>query len=201
MHFERGKQPYFDRSASEAMFPSFWWALNLVVNGGFEERVPRSFFGRIFGVLLVLSSLFIVSIFVANITAVLTVDAIQGSVNSLNDLYGKRVATIRGSTSADYLEARDIEYDGYDNLDELLARFESGDADAVVFDAPILAYYTNGRGRDEGVMVGVPFRREAYGFALPTGSPLLEPVNRALLHLREDGTYDRIYRKYFGRVP
>ena len=37
--FERHKQPYFDRSARDVAFPAFWWALNLVVNGGFEERV------------------------------------------------------------------------------------------------------------------------------------------------------------------
>lgn len=75
---ERGKQPYFDRPASEALFPSFWWALNLVVNGGFEERMPRSVIGRLLGVVMVVSSLFIVSIFVANITASLTVEAITG---------------------------------------------------------------------------------------------------------------------------
>lgn len=195
---ERDKQPYFDRSAGEAMFPAFWWTLNLVVNGGFEERVPRSFFGRIFAVLLVISSLFIVSIFVAKITAVLTVDAIQGSVNSINDLYGQHVGTIEGSTSATFLDGRDLDFSGYPDLSTLIAAFEDGQVDAVVFDAPVLAFYANNDGRDKAEMVGGMFRRESYGFALPSGSPLLEPVNRALLKLREDGTYDRIYRKYFG---
>ncbi len=54
--FERNHEEYFDMPARKAMFPAFWWALNLVVNGGFEERVPRSIFGRFFGVLLVISS-------------------------------------------------------------------------------------------------------------------------------------------------
>ena len=39
--FERHKQPYFDRKACDAAFPAFWWALNLVVNGGLEERMPQ----------------------------------------------------------------------------------------------------------------------------------------------------------------
>ncbi|MGI9368449.1 MAG: transporter substrate-binding domain-containing protein [Ruegeria sp.] len=34
--------------------------------------------------------------------------------------------------------------------------------------------------------------------AFPTGSPLVEDVNQALLALREDGTYDEIYSKWFG---
>ncbi|MDF1716082.1 MAG: transporter substrate-binding domain-containing protein [Antarcticimicrobium sp.] len=197
--FERRAQPYFDRPVHEAWFPSFWWALNLVVNGGFEERVPRTFLGRIFGVLLVISSLFIVSVFVAKITTVMTVEAISGSVNSINDLYGKRVATIEGSTAAAFLDRREITYDGYSALEPMLSAFEAGDVEVVVFDAPILSYYANHDGRDVARLAGPVFLRENYGIAFPTGSPLVEEVNQALLALREDGTYDRIYSEWFGQ--
>lgn len=198
--FERRAQPYFDRPAKEAWFPSFWWALNLVVNGGFEERVPRTIFGRIFGVLLVVSSLFIVSVFVARITAVMTVDAISGSVNSVNDLYGKRVATISGSTAAGFLERREVGYVGYDALDTMLRAFEAGSVDAVVFDAPILAHYATHSGRDYGSLAGPVFLRENYGIAFTSGSRLVEDANQALLALRENGTYEQIYRKWFGAM-
>lgn len=196
--FERRAQPYFDRPMSEAWFPSFWWALNLVVNGGFEERVPRTLFGRLFGVLLVVSSLFIVSVFVAKITAVMTVEAINGSVNSINDLYRQRVATIEGSTAAQYLNNRDIVYRAYSGLEPLLADFESGKIEAVVFDAPILSYYASHEGRDIASMAGPIFRRENYGIIFPTGSPLVEDTNQALLALRENGDYDALYTKWFG---
>jgi len=196
--FERRAQPYFDRSVSEAWFPSFWWALNLVVNGGFEERVPRTVFGRMFGVLLVISSLFVVSVFVAKITSVMTVTAIQGAVNSVNDLYGQRVATIEGSTAARFLERREIDYLNYPGLQEMLHDFETGKIAAVVFDAPVLSYYVRHNGAEFGAMAGPVFRRENYGIAFPSGSPLVEEVNRVLLELREDGTYDAIYRDWFG---
>ncbi len=196
--FERRAQPYFDRTATEAMFPSFWWALNLVVNGGFEERVPRTIFGRIFAVLLVVSSLFIVSIFVAKITSVMTVNAITTNVSSVSDLYGQRVASISGSTAAGFLNRREISFRGYEDLQPLLRDFESGEIDAVVFDSPILSYYASHQGRDFGVMVGSIFLRENYGIIFPDSSPLVEDVNRALLGLREDGTYDTIYRRWFG---
>ncbi len=197
-YFERRSQPYFDRNLNDAWFPSFWWALNLVVNGGFEERVPRTSFGKIFGVVLVISSLFVVSVFTARITSVMTVDAITNSVNSVNDLYGRRVATIQGSTAATFLDRRDLNYTAYDDLGPLLADFEAGSLDAVVFDAPILSYYTSHEGMGIGIMTGAVFLRENYGIAFPTGSPLVEEVNQALLTLRENGTYDTIYRKWFG---
>ncbi len=196
--FERRQQDYFRKPAHKAFFPAFWWALNLVVNGGFEERVPQSRPGRIFAVLLVVSSLFIVSLFVAKITATITVDAIQSNVSSLSDLYGKRVATISKSTASAFLDARNIRYRGHDTLDSLIGDFEAGKLDAVVFDAPVLAYYANTRGREKGRLAGAVFRPENYGIALPQGSPLAEPINRSLLNLRENGTYDEIYRKWFG---
>ncbi len=196
--FERRAQPYFDRKLNEAWFPSFWWALNLVVNGGFEERMPRTPFGRLLGVVLVVSSLFIVSVFTARITSVMTVDAITGNVNSVNDLYGKQVGTVTDSTAASFLNRREIEFTGYSGLQEMLAAFENDELNAVVFDAPILSYYASHEGRRIATTTGGIFLRENYGIAFPTGSPLVEDVNQALLALREDGTYDEIYRKWFG---
>ncbi len=195
---ERHKQEYFNMPAKDAMFPAFWWALNLVVNGGFEERQPRSPLGRALGVFLVVSSLFIVSVFVAKITTAMTINAIQSSVTSVNDLYGKNNGTIADSTAAIFLDARNLNYTGYPDLVTLLADFENGTLDAVVFDAPILAWYANSKAGKNAQMAGPVFMRENYGIALPSGSELAEPINQSLLKLREDGTYDRIYRKWFG---
>ena len=70
--------------------------------------------------------------------------------------------------------------------------------DAVVFDAPILAYYVNNEGYNSAQLVGPVFLRENYGIILPPNSPLAEEINQSLLRLREDGTYGEIYRKWFG---
>ena len=199
--FERRHQPYFDRPAREAMFPAFWWALNLVVNGGFEERVPQSRPGRLFAILLVISSLFIVSIFVARITAAMTVEAITGNINTLADLDGHSTGTTGGSTAAAFLSSRGIAHREYASLTELLSDFEAGSLDAVVFDGPILAWYIRNRGATHGRLVPRVFKPENYGIALPEGSPLREDINRALLALRESGRYDALRIKYFGTSP
>ncbi len=80
----------------------------------------------------------------------------------------------------------------------MLAAFEGNTLDAVVFDAPVLAYYANTIGRGKARIVGAVFLRENYGIVLPPNSPLAEPLNQSLLRLREDGTYDTLYRKWFG---
>ncbi|UYV37876.1 transporter substrate-binding domain-containing protein [Rhodobacteraceae bacterium D3-12] len=196
--FERNRQPYFDRPAREALFPSFWWALNLVVNGGFEERVPQSRPGRFFAVVLVISSLFIVSIFVARITAAMTVEAITGNIQSMSDLDGRRIGSTTGSTASAYLETRGLGHVGYDDLAPMLRDFEAGKLEAVVFDGPILAWYIRTEGASHGRLLPPVFKPENYGIALPSQSPLMEEINRALLSLRESGDYETLRRKYFG---
>ena len=128
----------------------------------------------------------------------MTVEAIQTSVGSINDLYGKHVGTTEGSTSAAFLERRDIRFTGFSGLDTLTAAFEAGDLDAVVFDAPVLAYYVNTTGKGKADLVGGVFRKENYSVALPSGSQRAEPLNQSLPKLRETGTYEATRRKWFG---
>jgi len=172
--------------------------VGLVVNGGFEERMPQSRGGRVFGVLLVIGSLFIVSIFVAQITAALTVNAIQENVESLSDLDGRSVGTVEGSTTSAFLNDRGIGHDVYPNPDAMLAAFEAGDLEAVAFDGPILAYYAQTTKDADVRLLDRVYRPENYGMAFPTGSPFREQFDQEFLRLREDGTYIDLVRTWFG---
>lgn len=198
--FERRVQPYFDKPAREALFPSFWWALNLVVNGGFEERVPRSAFGRIFAVLLVVSSLFVVSIFVASITAAMTVNALTSNVQGLRDLENRRVATVTGSTSAAFLQANGLVFADFASPDEMFEAFEAGIANAVVFDGPILAYYQQTFAQGKARVLERTYRPENYEIVLSSGSELKDEIDQVLLKFRVDGTYDDLLNKWFSNI-
>lgn len=196
--FERRSQPFFDQPYKEGIWRSFWWALNVVVNGGFEERIPSSWPGRIFAVLLVISSLFVVSIFVAKITATLTVGELRSSVQSISELHGKAVGTTAGSTSAAYLKSQSVRHRELGSINMLFQSLEDGRLNAIVHDAPILAYYAQSRGKGVVQTVGKIFHREKYGIALKQRSPLVEPINLSLLRLRENGTYQALINKWFG---
>ncbi len=196
--FERRAQAYFEYPYREGMWRSFWWALNVIVNGGFEERVPQSRGGRVFAVMLVIASLFVVSIFVAKITAALTVGELRTQVQKYEDLYGKSVGTTAGSTSAAFLKSRSIRFQPFTDIETMFSALERGALDAVVHDAPIVAYYASTEGRGRVQTAGKIFRPEKYGIAFPPDSRLVEPINRALLRLRENGTYATLLEKWFG---
>lgn len=196
--FERRSQPFFQHTYREGIWRSFWWALNVVVNGGFEERVPHTWPGRVFAVLLVISSLFVVSIFVAKITATITVGELRSTVHSLSDLHGKRVGTTKGSTSEAYLKENSVRHRTFIDIKSLFTKLEQNELDAIVHDAPILAYYAQTEGKGFVQTVGKIFHKEKYGIVLKQGSLLVEPINLSLLRLRENGTYQSLVDKWFG---
>jgi polar amino acid transport system substrate-binding protein len=69
--------------------------------------------------------------------------------------------------------------------------------DAVVFDSPVLLFYASRGGKGRVELVGAPFRKEDYGIVFPRNAALRKQVNVTLLSLREDGTYQRLYDKWF----
>ncbi|MEM1307043.1 MAG: transporter substrate-binding domain-containing protein, partial [Pseudomonadota bacterium] len=198
-YFEHKTQPYFQYPYREGVFRSFWWALNVIVNGGFEERIPLTPRGRVFAIFLVFASLFIVSAFVAKITATLTVGELQSQIRGYTDLYGKRVGTTQGSTASAFLESHAIDHTTYTDIDTLFAAVADRKLDAVVHDAPLLDYYAATRGRNRVRVVGDLLRPEKFGIALQQDSPLAERVNRALLNLKENGEYERLRARWFER--
>ena len=134
----------------------------------------------------------------AQITAALTVSAIQSNIESISDLEGRRVGTIEGATAEAFLDQRGIAATTFEDLDQLFGAFEQGDLDAVVFDGPILAYYVRNQGQGQAELLERIYRPENYGMAFPTGSNLREDVDQTMLRLREDGTYDQLLVKWFG---
>jgi len=68
----------------------------------------------------------------------------------------------------------------------------------VVFDAPVLQYFVAHEGKGRFRTVGDIFKKEYYGIVFMPNSPYRKPIERALLALKEDGSYQEIYDKWFS---
>lgn len=132
------------------------------------------------------------------VTAHLTVEQLSSQVQGLSDLYDKRVYTVGGSTASDFLATADLTPHLVDHIEEAFVLLMRGEADALIYDAPVLKYLELTRGENRVQLVGDPFRLEYYGIALPQGSPRKESIDRALLAIMEDGTYERLLAQWFS---
>jgi polar amino acid transport system substrate-binding protein len=187
---------HFPRGYLAGIAHAIWWATG--ASTGQQLDPPRSLTGRVIAWLAIPVSVIFMAYFTAAITAAITVQQLQGAIQSPGDLPGKRVGTTTGSTAAAYLAARGVKPVEFQAIGEAFAALEGHKLDAVVFDAPVLLYHAAHAGFGKVEVVGPVFRKENYGIAFPLGSPLRKPVNETLLRLREDGSFDALYEKWFG---
>jgi polar amino acid transport system substrate-binding protein len=128
-------------------------------------------------------------------------DGIKGE----QDLAGKRVAVQINSTgdlaATEMQQEKGIkiaEIKRFNHATDPFLELKNGAADAVVMDFPVAGAQMQA---SPGLykIVGEPFTTEEYGFALrKSDTELLAKINQALVTLKANGTYDQIYRKYFG---
>jgi polar amino acid transport system substrate-binding protein len=196
--FERRNPHFSGVKKPKSLEEGIWWAVSVVTNASFTIFTPLSAAGRFLSYVLIVVGLFVVSAFVAQITASLTVETLRSQVDGVDDLRGKHVATTADSTSSRYLERASIDHDTFDSLEQMYVALEKGDIDAIVHDAPILAYYAKTEGKDRFQTSGRVFNPEKYGFAVPENSDLREQINREVLALRENGEYAKLVAKWFG---
>jgi polar amino acid transport system substrate-binding protein len=195
---ERRIDPDYPRTYFAGVGEGIWRAGINLATGGFGDRAPSTVVGRIVALSWVLFGIILISNFTAAVTTNLTVQQIQGSIAGPNDLYGKRVVTVANTTAGAYLQAQNVSFKAVENVEAAYRLLETGKADALVYDSPVLLYYANTVGRGKVRVVGGIFKREFYGIALQPGSVLRETVNRSVLDFTNGDVYQTIYERWFG---
>ena len=176
---------------------AFWSA---TVLGGQGHGVPGKWTSRIVNMIAIYIGLILVAQFTASITTSVIVSAIHGDISGPSDLPGKRVATVRGSTAANYLRAVGAVPVEFDDIGNALAAVRNREAAAAVYDAPMMLYYLAQDSTKFFRMAGAPFLHEGYGILLPPDSPYRKRIDQGLLELRESCAYQRLYQKWFGQA-
>lgn len=184
------------RSYFPGIFESAWWAAATLATQA--DQMPKSAAARIAAVVWMFSSVVFIAYFTASVTSSLTLQQLRGDIKGPEDLPGKRVASVKGSTSVEYLRQNSIDVIEFAKVEEAYQALQQNQAEAVVYDAPVLLYYASHEGKGKVHVVGSIFRKENYGIVFPDKSPLRKRVNEALLKLKENGGYDRLYKQWFG---
>ena len=117
------------------------------------------------------------------------------NITSQNDLAGKTVCSVAGSTPAGYVEenipeAELVLVDAYTKCRDAL---QNGQVQAVTTDNVILSGYVS-EAPEEFELVGEPFTEEPYGIGVPEGEEeFCEFVNDTLAEAAEDGSLQEAF--------
>jgi ABC-type amino acid transport substrate-binding protein len=122
-------------------------------------------------------------------------------VKSPGDLAGKTVGAQLSTTAAAYATTRTKakSVHTYNLLDDALNALEAGQVEAVIGD---FALSRHAEQSHRGIaVVHTIAAGNGYGIGFPKGSTLKGRVDEALAGIRADGTYARIYRRWFRQAP
>jgi ABC-type amino acid transport substrate-binding protein len=122
-------------------------------------------------------------------------------IKTTKDLAGKTLGAQTGTTGADLAKTlKPKEVKTYQLIDDAFSALQGGRVDAVINDFAISAYAT--KSKKNLVVVQQVTTREGYGLAFPKGSEALRNAfNKGLSTIKKNGTYDKIYKRWFGTTP
>ena len=124
-------------------------------------------------------------------------------IKSFADLEGKTLGVQSGTTGKMYAEenASGVELKDYEDLALELSSVKSGQVPAAINDIPVLLDYV--KSNPELEVAAQYDTGEQYGFGMKKGTSdeLKKVVDQVIEQAKSDGTYDRIYEKWFGAKP
>ncbi len=89
-------------------------------------------------------------------------------------------------------------YSSFETEQEGVMEVVNGKADAFIYDSPYNAVAIGQRGEGKLVFLDKPFTEEPLGWGVRKGNPeFIKWLNGFLAKVKQDGTYETLYRKWF----
>ncbi len=198
---ERKRNPdQFPAAPLPGIGNGIWLALVTMTTVGYGDRHPITTGGRVVaGVWMVLSLILGSSLtaFLATALTLLSLD--ESSIQTADELKGRRVATVEGTTAESFVRAQGARPVLFGTLGEAIEAATKEGADAVVFDRPTLHHELGARPEVELVLSDATYDPVGFGFAFPpTALQLRSDANVTLLELSESGRLERLEAAWLG---
>jgi ABC-type amino acid transport substrate-binding protein len=198
--FERKLNPeHFGGNTIQGIGSGFWFSAVTMTTVGYGDKLPKTIGGRIVALIWIFSGIILVSIFIATITSMLTVNQLETSVRGLEDLKKALVGTMPFTTSESFLKNSLISFKTYKSIEEGLEALINGEIKAFVYDAPELRYRIKQRFQGKLDVLPHTYSQENYGIALVNNSPLRKSMNRVLLQKIRNQEWQETLNHYLGR--
>lgn len=195
---ELRRDPTHAARPARALAAAFYWAAVTMSTVGYGDYTPKRPAGKLVALLLIFTGIGLFGAVVAQMSSVLVISQLRDLRPHPSELRGVAVGTLKDSSAIPVIRHFGGIVQSYPGLEQAIQALEKGRVQAVVSDWPALYYYINSAEQRGLVLSEEPFDEQLYAFALPPGSPWREPINAALLRIREDGMLSKLISNYFG---
>ena len=123
----------------------------------------------------------------------------KDTILSADDLKGRKLCAQIGTSGAMYSsKVPNAQVTQFNSASETYLELRKGGCDAIVNDRPVHAYYMSTVMPDNVSLLDGYISSESYGIVVnKSNRELLTLIDDGLKKIKEDGTYDKIYKKWF----
>jgi ABC-type amino acid transport substrate-binding protein len=197
--FEARRNPeMFGGETPRGIADGIWWAIVTLTSVGYGDKTPKTLGGRIVAIIWMFASVILIASFIATITTSFTVVELKGKVHGLSDLPSVRVGSLNQSQDLNFLVKRGIAVLPYENVRDGLQAIIDKKIDAFVFNEAVLKHLVRTEFPGRVHVLAGTFDHYYVSMAVPSGSPLREPLNRALLEVTAMDDWLRLVELYIG---
>ena len=198
--FERGNNDHsFPSQYPRGVWEAVWWITSMVVTGGCDDKHVDTLLGRLLAFIWMIGGITLIAALTSVLTATMTADRVSGVIHSPRDLAGHTVGCIDQSVAIRSVKDRGGIPQKYNTTREALEGLQLGMVEAVVADSELLMFLLKESATNDMRLVGPVFDAFDYGIGMPQDSPLREPINAAILAMREDGSFERLRAGWLGQ--
>jgi polar amino acid transport system substrate-binding protein len=194
----RQNAQHFHPRPLQGIADGVWWAAVTMTTTGFGDKVPVSWRGRLLALLWMFASIFCITFFSATLASSFVVGRLKTGVTSPDDLPRVRVAAVSGTAGEQWLGTQRLSPRSFPFVIQASKALQRGDVDALIYERPILGYMIQEYGWRDLQILPHTLAVHDYAIALPTDSPLKEPINRALLKVVYGPDWKDVVQRYVG---
>ncbi len=196
--FERHKnKEEFGGKGLSGIKEGFWWSAVTMTTVGYGDRSPQTTGGRIVGLIWMFAAIIMISSLTAGIASALTVQGINNSITSIEDLEKFETFTVANSSAEELLNLYGIEKQTVFDEREGLQKLLDNEAELFVYDEPIISYEIRRRALSGEIeLLSQSLKKDYYSYSFPKDSDLLSQINPILVSTLKTMEWSKLLEKY-----
>lgn len=196
--FERHKnKEEFGGKGLKGIKEGFWWSAVTMTTVGYGDRSPQTNGGRIVGLVWMFAAIIMISSLTAGIASSLTLQSINDSITTVEDLQKFETTTVANSSAEELLSLYGIDMQTVFDEKEGIQKLQDKETELFVYDEPIMSYEIQRKElSDEIVILPQSLKKDYYSYSFPQNSNLLSQIDPILVNTLKSMEWSKLLEKY-----
>ena len=196
---ERRSNRYQFRPGILGLFDGLWWAAVTMTTVGYGDKAPKTNLGKAIAIIWMFTAVIIISSFTATIASTLTVNSLEGEINSLEELKNvERVGVVGASSGSDFLQLKEFgNLKLYRSAEEALYALSKKEISALVHDRTTMHHLIQQLQIQESVqLLQLSFEEGYRSFMMPKNHVFFDVLNQEVIFQIQQDSWTQFLVNY-----